>query len=210
MERHCDTCGAKAHFFDVHCHQCGLKLHASAKQHQSDDVPDTPPASSVAGNRVAKTHKQRTKEAAVEQLVMNGTSSKDAITAQIEAETDMARPKIRLSVTVHTVTGLRLRQSQRGGSTKLYWSLRLLSASGSESQRAVTHEVSVHPGQPLILFDDTVDFFLEFEGQVLEMKLKERDTVFGHTVAKRDYGCLYWQVYSDKLSRQGLDKRSFR
>jgi hypothetical protein len=200
MERVCDTCGAKAHFYEQHCKQCGLKLHSRRVEHSSSSPGGgvTPerghsPAS-LTGEKKSK-RKESEKVATTQELVQ-----------EVAAAT---QNKIRLSVTVHSVAGIRPRHASHRG-VKLYWSLRLLSASGKKSQRATTALVAVDVNNQLLMFEESFDFVLEFEGQVLELKLKEIDTMLGYTVQKRDHGCLYWQVYSDKLSKAAMDRRSFR
>ena len=165
MERTCDTCGSKAaHFYDTYCKQCGLKLHSRGReQHSSPSTPERnnsstpPPLLSGAGIKGALLGRR------------DKVEDKDKDKEATPLSTAGQQQKIRLSVTVHSIAGLRYRQASHRA-IKLYWSLRLLSADGAKSQRATTAMVAVDPNNPLVTFEESFDFILEFEGQVLELK----------------------------------------
>ena len=117
--------------------------------------------------------------------------------------------KDKLSITVHSVSGVHVRPGLPGASQQFYWSLRLLSADGKRSQTASSSSVAYDTTLPVISWEETFHFTLEFEGQVLELKLKERDAVLGYTTTRRDHGTLYWQIYSEKLRKNSFVNRTF-
>lgn len=81
--------------------------------------------------------------------------------------------KLRVSITIHDLVGLRVPQGGLFKNTKLYWSVRLLSASGATNQRSSSSLVSISDSvNDSISFEESFTFNLEFEGQVMQLALK--------------------------------------
>ena len=59
-------------------------------------------------------------------------------------------------------------------------------------------------------WEESFDFVLEHEGQVLELMLKETDRVFGFPTRKVHVGVLYTQLYSEKLKAEKISNKVFR
>jgi hypothetical protein len=148
------------------------------------------------------------------------------VSAPVSPEPADEREKLRVSITIHDLVGLRLPQGGLFKNTKLYFSVRMLSASGATNQRSSTSFVSaldvVHDA---VTFDESFTFNLEFEGQVVQLSLKLRngvlfvvflsgscrevDTAFSYTLSERVVGRIFWQVYSDKLRENKVVAQKF-
>ena len=84
--------------------------------------------------------------------------------------------KLRVSITVHDCVGVRLSQMGLLKNSKLYWTVRLLSASGHSNQKVSTLHVPFSEAiNDRFIFEETFGFNLEFEGQV-EKKEKKKDS----------------------------------
>jgi hypothetical protein len=94
--------------------------------------------------------------------------------AEKAMEAEVENSSLRVSITIHSMSGVRLPLANAVlRNTKVYWSLRMLSANGEKNQRASTTPVSIAEQTDHTLhFEETFGFNLEYEGQVLQLTLK--------------------------------------
>ena len=106
----------------------------------------------------------------------------------------------KIVVTVHSCQDVpvltRLRESSLG------WYLDLLNSDGRPSQ---SYQTSYKEGSGIFVWEESFAFYPDFEGQVLQLRLQEKD--FG--AKRRDVGCLFWQINVSKLRQEGVVGRSF-
>lgn len=116
------------------------------------------------------------------------------------------RPLEKLRITVHSISQLPLWARSR--TSQLSWSVKLLSVDGKPSQVAessyVAHETEFCEWQ------ETFEFSLEFEGQILELKLREQDRLLGYVNTKSSRGVLHFQVYPQNLKQNKIVRSNFR